>query len=171
MREFVENSAKRTDGEEDPDGMHYSHHNWKGRVLPTTPAAAAATSGWVASAAVTTPAAAAASAVADGPATAVVPARKFRRLAKTGHQIDLEADPMDTCDVCKAHDCLSECRHEPQCWKLMCRGCNKRHEHAEGEPCPSCMNWVDDLDVDPADPKCPACGSYDAQDQLGDHLG
>ena len=36
MREFVENSAKRTDGEEDLDGMRYSHHNWKGRVLPST---------------------------------------------------------------------------------------------------------------------------------------
>ena len=138
----------------------------------TTPAATAATSGCgvqgSGSAAATTP-----SAAADGPRFGVqdsLPMRKFRRLAKTEHHIDLEADPMDACDVCKAHDHLSECQREPQCWKLLCRGCNKQHKHTKGGPCPSCMKWVDDLDVNPDDPKCPACGSYDAPETLPDDV-
>ena len=94
--------------------------------------------------------------------------RKFRRLAKAEHHIDLEADPLDACDVCKAHDHLSECQREPQCWKRLCRGCNKQHKHTKGGPCPSCMKWVDDLDVNPDDPKCPACGSYDTPETLPD---
>ena len=137
----------------------------------TTPAATAAASGCgvqgSGSAAATTP-----SAAADGPRFGVqgsLPVRKFRRLAKTEHHIDLEADPMDACDVCKAHDHLSECQREPQCWKLLCRGCNKQHKHTKGDTCPSCMKWVDDLDVNPDDPKCPACGSYDAPETLPDN--
>ena len=76
---------------------------------------------------------------------------------------------MDACDVCKAHDHLSECQQELQCWKLLCRGCSKQHKHTKGDKCPSCMKWVDDLDVNPDDPKCPACGSYDAPETLPDN--
>ena len=77
---------------------------------------------------------------------------------------------MDACDVCKAHDHLSECQQELQCWKLLCRGCSKQHKHTKGDKCPSCMKWVDDLDVIPDDPKCPACGSYDAPETLPDDV-
>ena len=69
---------------------------------------------------------------------------------------------MEHCAECQALmqvDSMAACPQQVPCTHLFCRKCSGRHQHGEGDVCPSCMCWVHHSEVPPRK-TCPGCGSH-----------